>query len=350
MSSTTSTTRTNVPPPAGRSWPLGVVALAAAALAGAAGLLGSRLVTLWPDVLTTVLRRPSATVFDIDVLVAAPVLALGAVLASWWSLSLLLIAVSLAAERAGLRSTALLRCIHAVAPRTLRRLAVTGLGAGLTFSALPAQATEAPPDLGWTTTQSASPPQTTDASPDHPGPLASTPPTRMPPGPTAAAPADAPDAGTVHETAGGDMTEPLEPMRTAPPSGTTIGPAGAPPLGLIDPTSLGAPAPLAGATNLFGTAPQSAAPATPPPALAAPPPPVPAGDLGTGGPDLSAGVVVVAAGDTLWDLAAAGLPSDATDEQVTTSWHAWYALNAAVIGDDPDLLLPGQLLQVPSPS
>ena len=59
---------------------------------------------------------------------------------------------------------------------------------------------------------------------------------------------------------------------------------------------------------------------------------------------------MVAPGDTLWDLAAAALPATATDAQIATAWQGWYALNVAVIGDDPDLLRPGQHLQVPSSS
>jgi nucleoid-associated protein YgaU len=52
----------------------------------------------------------------------------------------------------------------------------------------------------------------------------------------------------------------------------------------------------------------------------------------------------VARGDTLWAIAAAQLGPGATDAQVVARWHDLYARNAAVIGGDPDLLLPGQLL------
>ena len=57
--------------------------------------------------------------------------------------------------------------------------------------------------------------------------------------------------------------------------------------------------------------------------------------------------VVVQRGDTLWGLVAAHLGPDALDAEVAAAWPRWYAANRAVIGADPDLLLPGQVLQVP---
>ena len=58
--------------------------------------------------------------------------------------------------------------------------------------------------------------------------------------------------------------------------------------------------------------------------------------------------VIVRRGDTLWDLAAAYLGPDATDAEIATEWQRWYAHNRSVIGDDPDLLLPGQVLIRPN--
>ncbi|MFN2319958.1 MAG: LysM peptidoglycan-binding domain-containing protein [Dermatophilaceae bacterium] len=57
--------------------------------------------------------------------------------------------------------------------------------------------------------------------------------------------------------------------------------------------------------------------------------------------------VTVRRGDTLWDLAAAYLSPDATDAEVATAWQQWHAENRDVIGPDPDLILPGQVLTVP---
>jgi len=57
--------------------------------------------------------------------------------------------------------------------------------------------------------------------------------------------------------------------------------------------------------------------------------------------------VVVRRGDTLWGLAARSLPGSAGPADVAAAWPRWYRANRAVIGDDPDLLHPGQLLVAP---
>lgn len=57
--------------------------------------------------------------------------------------------------------------------------------------------------------------------------------------------------------------------------------------------------------------------------------------------------VVVGPGDTLWDLAAQQLPRTASDQQIAAAWPTWWSANRELIGDDPDLLLPGQRLLPP---
>lgn len=59
--------------------------------------------------------------------------------------------------------------------------------------------------------------------------------------------------------------------------------------------------------------------------------------------------VVVHRGDTLWAIAARSLGDAATDQDVAEAWPRWYAANRDVIGDDPDLILPGQRLLAPAP-
>ena len=66
------------------------------------------------------------------------------------------------------------------------------------------------------------------------------------------------------------------------------------------------------------------------------------------GADSSAGVTVLP-GDTLWSVAQHHLPPDATDQEIDTAWRAWYSANVQVIGADPDLIQPGQLLLPPDP-
>ena len=58
--------------------------------------------------------------------------------------------------------------------------------------------------------------------------------------------------------------------------------------------------------------------------------------------------VVVHRGDSLWSIAARHLGEQATDADVADAWPRWYAANRELIGEDPDLLLPGQVLVVPT--
>lgn len=60
------------------------------------------------------------------------------------------------------------------------------------------------------------------------------------------------------------------------------------------------------------------------------------------------GDVVVTRGDSLWAIAARHLGPDATDAEVAREWPRWYAANRAVVGDDPNLLHPGQVLTAPA--
>jgi hypothetical protein len=61
---------------------------------------------------------------------------------------------------------------------------------------------------------------------------------------------------------------------------------------------------------------------------------------------------LVRPGDSLWSVAEAALlasGSPATAAEVAAYWPRIYALNRAVVGADPDLLRPGQLLRLPDP-
>ncbi len=59
------------------------------------------------------------------------------------------------------------------------------------------------------------------------------------------------------------------------------------------------------------------------------------------------GAVVVRDGDTLWAIAQRHLSPTASDDAVGRACSRLYLLNRAVIGDDPDLIRPGQRLQLP---
>ncbi|PRZ04899.1 hypothetical protein BCE75_109138 [Isoptericola sp. CG 20/1183] len=63
--------------------------------------------------------------------------------------------------------------------------------------------------------------------------------------------------------------------------------------------------------------------------------------------DDGADEVVVVRGDTLWAIAARGLPDDAPPADVLRAVTSWHDANRDVIGDDPDVVLPGQVLRAP---
>jgi nucleoid-associated protein YgaU len=68
--------------------------------------------------------------------------------------------------------------------------------------------------------------------------------------------------------------------------------------------------------------------------------------------DTTAGSHVVVPGDCLWNLAAGHLRATAgrspSDAEIVPATRAWWTANTSVIGDDPDLILPGQVLHPPA--
>lgn len=56
---------------------------------------------------------------------------------------------------------------------------------------------------------------------------------------------------------------------------------------------------------------------------------------------------VVRAGDSLWNLAAEQLGPLATDADIAAHWPRWYERNRHVIGENPNLIVPGQIFDVP---
>jgi hypothetical protein len=126
---------------------------------------------------------------------------------------------------------------------------------------------------------------------------------------------------------------------------------------------LGVAAPLAG-TALLALAPAASAaasavegvpdwPLPSAPANAAPVPDWPTGTASPATASPAAGERVVLRGDCLWHIAADSLLGQLgrlpSDGEVATAVHAWWSANADVIGPDPDLLLPGQVLRPPGP-
>lgn len=70
--------------------------------------------------------------------------------------------------------------------------------------------------------------------------------------------------------------------------------------------------------------------------------------VATSTPPPPATTVVVQPGDTLWGLAADALGGTPSDAEVAAAWPRWHEANRDVVGADPDVLLPGQVLTVPS--
>jgi hypothetical protein len=176
----------------------------------------------------------------------------------------------------------------------------------LTTAAEPAQTPAAPPPASSTAT---GPPDTTTSPPATPTDW----PDSAPTGAVAPTPAVTPDqAGT---------DQPSDPAPTAPVSQT-------PPS-----TSEGQADSAAGDADLPGD--------TDPPGETDPP--------GADEPHAKApAAVIVLPGDTLWSIAAATLPASSTTSEIDSAWRAWYLTNERVIGNDPDVIRPGQSLLPPT--
>lgn len=87
-----------------------------------------------------------------------------------------------------------------------------------------------------------------------------------------------------------------------------------------------------------------------PVAVALPAPVWPGAPAPAGRPDpppIAEQPVRVRPGDSLWLIAAHRLGPTAEPTAIAATWPRWYAANRHLIGDDPDLILPGQRLSPP---
>ncbi|MGM7422444.1 LysM peptidoglycan-binding domain-containing protein [Cellulosimicrobium sp. ES-005] len=274
--------------------------------------------------------------------------ALGAVAATWVGISALVGLGCVVVRALGSSWGAGERLVLRVAPAVVRRAVRAGVGltvgAGLVLAGGTAQAATTPDadpgvvavDLGWQT----SAPATAPVGPAQPAPL-----------PTAASAPDAPHAPSAPPTAA-ERPEPVHSTPAAQPSGSeatapTASPDAPDAPGAV-PSMPSAPDP-AGATGPGTAAPDASVPARAPEARSA----------ATEQRDAALAVVrdvapdeprevVVVRGDSLWSIAARHLPDGATDAQVADAVQRWYAANVEVVGDDPDLVRPGQVLVAPS--
>lgn len=95
-----------------------------------------------------------------------------------------------------------------------------------------------------------------------------------------------------------------------------------------------------------GVAPVTAGPATAAPAPRTAPPAA-APTVAPAAVVPPSGEVVVHRGDSLWSIAQRALGPSAGNAQVAQAWPRWWAANRAVVGDDPDLIHPGDRLSAP---
>ncbi|WP_157453779.1 LysM peptidoglycan-binding domain-containing protein [Cellulomonas sp. Root485] len=229
--------------------------------------------------------------WQVDTVIELAVAGVGSLVAAWLAAGALLATVCVVVRAAGASWRAGERLVHRCAPQVVRKALVLAVGAGI--------------GLGMATGASAAVPEPSatvaaveagdDVVPSDLGWTVT----------TSASPTAAPTAAAAAAETSPDPTTP-------PPPGPTA-------------------APVTDAAVVALTA--AAPPATAPPT-----------------PVTTADAVVVAAGDSLWSIAARHLPPDATDAEVAAAWPRWYEANSAVIGADPGLIQPGQVLMVPAPA
>ncbi len=322
----------------------------------------------------------------VDDVVALGAAVSGTAISAWYGLTAaaLLVAELCALSRRTLRLAAGLRTVvRRVGAPVLRRAAVAGVGAGLALGATPAIA--GPPTLlTGEAAPSTAPVEDTSwdgVSPGHPVPLDLRPGlTSLPDrsgGSSDAAdnPSDLPAPGATPETGVNHPPGSHESRSEHPTDDAATGRPSVPaPVGQVN----GAPSPAPMTTgHSEEPGPSAAGPGTPRPGaggrIPAPPaasphgvdrplPPFAAPPAGPTAAETSeeepaaspsrprdpATSYVVRPGDTLWGIAQAHL-DDATDAEIAAEWPRWHTTNRAVIGADPHLIRPGQVLLAPDP-
>lgn len=306
-----------------------LTALALLVLGAVLVVIGRGLVLQWQEAAA---RHQSTSAEDI---LGAAALLSGSVLIAWWFLSLAAAGAGVLLERHGkVRSASLTRRLS---PAFMRRLVVAAVSLQLASGAA-ANAETLASGPQWAPTQEYA--SAMEAAPDLSDPHLA-PSTHTPGDPMwgaastqAAAPDAAPAAGHPEHT----LTPGLIPTSTAPVELTQPNPAAAP---ITADASSGA----ANHSQLQPRWQPRTAPLVDPGLLA---PPAAREEAAPGrGSDQTTGTVTVLAGDTLWDIVRGQLGTNASDIDVALEWPRWYEANRAVIGQNPDVLLPGQVLQAP---
>ena len=250
----------------------------------------------------------------VDAVIELAVAAVGSLVAAWLAAGALLAAVCVVVRAAGASWRAGERLVHRCAPQVVRKALVLAVGAGIGLGVATGASAAAPEpaatasatvaatdaavrdDLGWAVTTRSTPQTTTPPSTAA----------RSTPTPQASSTSPAPSATTPSTVA----TPAVEPARDQSEN------ASAGPAEVTEGTS----------SQVTTTGYPTTAPAL-------------HGAVAT--------TVVVAAGDNLWSIAARHLPPGAGDAQIAEEWPRWYDVNSGVIGADPGVIQPGQVLTVP---
>ncbi|ACQ79514.1 conserved hypothetical protein [Beutenbergia cavernae DSM 12333] len=280
-----------------------VRAIAFAALAVAMAVLATVLASRGLDLIQG--RR------SVDSLVGAAAVAVGSAVAAWYAVAAVVSAVGWSARAAGRAWRSGERALRRWGPPAMRGALGLGIAATVGTGLFLAPAASA---VGGNVGSAPFP--ASEAPPDDVGYIPSDP-----------SPAPSNDA---HGQVDGKDGQPSGPSIPAP----SPGPAASPPQ---DGRGASTGPALSGAPSPDGAEPTpSATEGVPPGARAT-----------SHGAERAAPTHVVAAGESLWEIAEQALPAGAEDADVAAAWPRWFEANRAVVGDDPDLILPGQVLVVP---
>ncbi|MFC3299830.1 hypothetical protein FJV46_04645 [Arthrobacter agilis] len=271
-------------------------------------LLGTGAVSGWAG--QTIGRaHTDGAVWGFEALLGAVLSGVGFALVAWWILALCMAVLAEAVLRNGPSAAAVLaqRCT----PALMRRLAVAALGVNMIAVPAVAQAAGDPPGRppAGGVRQAAAPDSPLVLAPDG---LAG------PPGSPGWDMDTADGSGAVHEHRTGilQVEEPRHAAEDAEPTAAPETPGGS-----VSPAWKPVAMPVQGGALLRGP---------------------------TRAVDRPAEVVVVP-GDSLWSIVEQHLGPLATAADIAEAWPAWHSANKAVIGDNPCLLLPGQVLHAPPP-
>ncbi|WP_427130186.1 LysM peptidoglycan-binding domain-containing protein [Pseudarthrobacter sp. S9] len=219
----------------------------------------------------------------------------GLIVITWWSMSLAIAFAAALLERRGRTRAA--AATAKFSPAFMRRLALAAVGLQLITAPLATAATPpAGPDAGQSSPAAVSAMWSPTADTTHPGPpdSAGTPDSAAATAPASPAPARAPAPDPVRSSDGPGLDPQWKPLSPVVEAG-----------------------------------------------------PLTARQLRTQDPPTAPAEVTVRAGDSLWSLAAAALGPFASDVDIAKEWPRLYQTNRAVIGDNPHLLRPGQVLLLP---